>query len=226
MNYLYIFIIITNPTQNQFEIIMEQLYFIRVEHDESETRQVVFHFMDNEILYTLYDVVMNDHQDDMLSTLLEENECRFDEVNNIIHLRWFSKHNVSSSDLKFFITKNKSYISMSIYDGKIIKRYIPYDFLKFMNVKVENMIDDYEYEYIAEVKLNEHNLIEGIESPYINSVCRDVNYYRLKEYYNMYNKINKFIIKYSENSIFGRHCIHIDKFREHYSKFIQWINFE
>lgn len=202
---------------------MEQLYFIRAEHDESEIRQVVFHFMDNEILYTLYDVVINDHQDDMLSTLLNENECRFDETNNIIHLRWFSRHNISSNDLKFFITKNKSYISLSIYDGKLIKRYIPYDFLNFMCVKVENMIKDYEYDYIADIYVNKNNLITNIETNNysdINRAC-EVNYYRLKEYYNMYNKINLSEIVYKINN--RKEYIHFDKFRKHCSKFIQWI---
>lgn len=50
-----------------FAITMEQLYFIHAEHDESNIRQVVFHFMNNEILHTLYDVVISNHSGDLLS---------------------------------------------------------------------------------------------------------------------------------------------------------------
>jgi len=141
---------------------MEQLCFSHMNHDESEIRQVVFHFMDNEILMTSYDVVIEAHREDALCGLLKDFEDKFDDTNNIIHLKWFSMHNVSSNDLKFFITKNKSYMSFFIRDDTIINTYIPYDFLKFMCVKVKNIINDYNYDYMFKISVNRDNCINNI----------------------------------------------------------------
>lgn len=87
-----------------------------------------------------------------------------------------------------------------------------------MSVKVEDMINDYEYEYIIELTINKNNLIEHCKSQ--NILNCDINQYRLgEEFINMHDELTKYQFIINQ----GYFHIHIDIFKNEYSEYMQWV---
>lgn len=90
---------------------LSRLIYIKSDCDESDEKQIVFHFDDDNKLYTTYSEIMIDHKENLLSHLVKDISEKYStDENNIIHVRWIERHtDVSIDNIKCFIQRNRCY---------------------------------------------------------------------------------------------------------------------